>query len=399
MNNLHKIGLGLMLLILAACQNKEKVYKDHYPADKQEFITDIQDRFNKIKATEGLVSKDSTATLIREAHLHFYHHYPVYYDWWLQDGSDVKWFDKTLPEQISERLQKLQQETKVTNTPESITQALSAYLDACKARREQRLASFIKNTPEVVFTKFRTLRPSFFAYTEGLSDARAECNFFAGGELAYFKMDGIWAKEETLLKDTAGVFRDPDVHFDGKHILFAWKKSQKEDDFHLYEMEMPSRKLKQITSCLGFADIEPIYLPDENILFNSTRNGSAVDCWTVEVSNLYLCDREGRYMRQVGFDQVHTSNPTLLDDGRVVYTRWEYNDRGQVFMQPLCQMNPDGTGQAEYYGGNSFFPTTLTHTRQIPGTRKVMATILGHHTPQHGKLCIIDPEAGKSTEP
>ncbi len=221
MNNLHKIGLGLMLLILAACQNKEKAYKDHYPADKQEFITDIQDRFNKIKATEGLVSKDSTATLIREAHLHFYHHYPVYYDWWLQDGSDVKWFDKTLPEQISERLQKLQQETKVTNTPESITQALSAYLDACKARREQRLASFIKNTPEVVFTKFRTLRPSFFAYTEGLSDARAECNFFAGGELAYFKMDGIWAKEETLLKDTAGVFRDPDVHFDGKHILFA----------------------------------------------------------------------------------------------------------------------------------------------------------------------------------
>ena len=144
MNNLHKIGLGLMLLILAACQNKEKVYKDHYPADKQEFITDIQDRFNKIKATEGLVSKDSTATLIREAHLHFYHHYPVYYDWWLQDGSDVKWFDKTLPEQISERLQKLQQETKVTNTPESITQALSAYLDACKARREQRLGILYK---------------------------------------------------------------------------------------------------------------------------------------------------------------------------------------------------------------------------------------------------------------
>ena len=267
--------------------------------------------FKESTDNSELIKKRTTTVLSEmkdqgEAHLHFYHHYPVYYDWWLQDGSDVKWFDKTLPEQISERLQKLQQETKVTNTPESITQALSAYLDACKARREQRLASFIKNTPEVVFTKFRTLRPSFFAYTEGLSDARAECNFFAGGELAYFKMDGIWAKEETLLKDTAGVFRDPDVHFDGKHILFARKKSQKEDDFHLYEMEMPSRKLKQITSGLGFADIEPIYLPDENILFNSTRNGSAVDCWTVEVSNLYLCDREGRYMRQVGFDQVHT---------------------------------------------------------------------------------------------
>ena len=223
MNNLHKIGLGLMLLILAACQNKEKAYKDHYPADKQEFITDIQDRFNKIKATEGPVSKDSTATLIREAHLHFYHHYPVYYDWWLQDGSDVKWFDKTLPEQISERLQKLQQETKVTNTPESITQALSAYLDACKARREQRLASFIKNTPEVVFTKFRTLRPSFFAYTEGLSDARAECNFFAGGELAYFKMDGIWAKEETLFISTVNIFSLPGRNHKRRMIFISMK--------------------------------------------------------------------------------------------------------------------------------------------------------------------------------
>ena len=80
------------------------------------FITDIQDRFNKIKATEGLVSKDSTATLIREAHLHFYHHYPVYYDWWLQDGNDAKdikdgkdvnWFRGSFSRQLSLRMQKL----------------------------------------------------------------------------------------------------------------------------------------------------------------------------------------------------------------------------------------------------------------------------------------------------
>lgn len=396
MNNMYKAGLTLMLLfLLAACQKPEKQLKEHRPIEKQEFISELQNQYDHIKTTESVVSKDSTAALIRNAHLYLYQHYPVFYDWWLQDGNEGKWFDGTLTAQIAGRLQKLQLKAEVGDTPESIAQALSAYLDACEKRRESRLASFVKNSPEVVFTKFRTLRPSFFAYTEGLSDARAECNFFAGGELAYFKMNGIWAEEETLLKDTAGVFRDPDVHFDGKHVVFAWKKSRKEDDFHLYELEMPSRKLKQLTSGLGFADIEPIYLPDENIMFNSTRNGSSVDCWTVEVSNLYLCDREGRYMRQVGFDQVHTSNPTLLNDGRVVYTRWEYNDRGQVFMQPLCQMNPDGTGQAEYYGGNSFFPTTVTHTREIPGTRKVMATILGHHTPQHGKLCIIDPEAGR----
>ena len=395
MKNWYQIGIGFIWFALSACQQAEQPCKDHRPAGKQEFITEVQNRFQQIKSAENVVSRDSAIALVRNTHLYLYQHFPVYYDWWLQDGDTIAWYAGTLSGEISARLQKLNAGTTVADTPESRTQALASYLDACEKRREQRLASFVKNSPEVVFTKFRTLRPSFFAYTEGLSDARAECNFFAGGELALLKMDGIWAKEETLLQDTAGVFRDPDVHFDGKHILFSWKKSSKEDDFHLYEMEMPSRKLKQVTSGLGFADIEPIYLPDENILFNSTRCGTSVDCWTVEVSNLFVCDREGRYMRQVGFDQVHTSNPTLLDDGRVVYTRWEYNDRGQVFMQPLCQMNPDGTGQADYYGGNSFFPTTLTHTRQIPGTRKVMATILGHHTPQHGKLCVVDPEAGR----
>ena len=118
-------------------------------------------------------------------------------------------------------------------------------------------------------------------------------------------------------------------------------------------MDLKTREIKQLTFGKGHADIEGIYLPDDNILFNSTRCGSTVDCWFTEVSNMYLCDREGRYMRQVGFDQVHTVTPTLLDDGRVVYTRWDYNDRGQVWAQPLFQMNPDGTGQAEYYGMNS----------------------------------------------
>ena len=395
MKNWYHIGMGFLLFALSACQQAGQPGKAHQPVGKQEFITEIQSRFQQVKSAENVVSADSVATLVRNTHLYLYQHFPVYYDWWLQDGDTITWFDGTLSGQISARLQKLKAATPVADTSGDDNQALASYLDACEKRREQRLASFVKNSPEVVLTKYRTLRPSFFAYTEGLSDARAECNYFAGSELALLKMEGIWAKEETLLKDTAGVFRDPDVHFDGKHIVFAWKKSKTEDDFHLYEMDMSSRKLKQITDGLGFADIEPIYLPDENILFNSTRSGNSVDCWTVEVSNMFLCDREGRYMRQVGFDQVHTSNPALLDDGRVVYTRWEYNDRGQVFVQPLCQMNPDGTGQTDYYGGNSFFPTTVTQVSRIPGSRKIMASIMGHHTPQHGKICIIDPEAGR----
>ena len=115
------------------------------------------------------------------------------------------------------------------------------------------------------------------------------------------------------------------------------------------------------------ADYEPAYLPNGDFIFASTRCVQTVDCFWTEVSNLYTCDPGGRFIRRLGFDQVHTVYPQVLDDGRVIYTRWDYNDRGQVFPQPLFQMNPDGTGQTEFYGNNSWFPTTIAHARGIPG--------------------------------
>ena len=392
---LLKCGMACcVFLSIVAWQTKDTSLQ---PTDAKGFIVEIQKKYAEIQAIKQKGNQEETENKIKAVHRRLTRAYPVYYDWWLQDGTtgDVDWFNKSFNQELSVRLQKLNIKAAVTNAPESIESAFLSYLKACEQRRIKRLEAFTADKPEIVFTKYRTLRPSFFAYTEGVSDARAECNYIAGGALAKLKMNGIWAEVETLLTDEEGVVRDPNLHFDGQHLLFSWKKSCKEDDFHLYEMDLKTREIKQLTFGKGHADIEGIYLPDDNILFNSTRCGSTVDCWFTEVSNMYLCDREGRYMRQVGFDQVHTVTPTLLDDGRVVYTRWDYNDRGQVWAQPLFQMNPDGTGQAEYYGMNSWFPTTVAQIRQIPGTRKLMGVFMGHHTPQHGKLGIIDPEAGR----
>ena len=126
----------------------------------------------------------------------------------MQDGKtgDVDWFGKSFNEELSVRLQKLNIKAPVTNTPESIESAFLSYLKACEQRRIKRLEAFTADKPEIVFTKYRTLRPSFFAYTEGVSDARAECNYIAGGALAKLKMNGIWAEVETLLTDEEGVF-------------------------------------------------------------------------------------------------------------------------------------------------------------------------------------------------
>ncbi|HEX2972561.1 MAG TPA: hypothetical protein VHP11_09520 [Tepidisphaeraceae bacterium] len=272
---------------------------------------------------------------------------------------------------------------------------LELYRHACTKRRENRLRPILSKIAKVVFAKHYDLGGSHYAYTEGLSDAADERSFVPGASLCLLEMDGIFGETRTLIDDRNGVIRDPDVSYDGKRILFSWKKSDREDDYHLYEMTVEDGKIRAITSGLGFADYEGQYLPNGDLVFSSTRCVQSVDCWWTEVSNLYTCAADGKYLRRLAFDQVHTNFPTVMSDGRVIYTRWEYNDRGQIFPQGLFQMYPDGTGQTEYYGNNSWFPTAILHARGLPGSDRIVCILSGHHTIQKGWLAIIDPARGR----
>jgi hypothetical protein len=272
---------------------------------------------------------------------------------------------------------------------------LDLYSRVCQARRGVRLQALAGMCPALVFTKHANMGGSHYAYTEAQSDAQAERHFNPGGALCLLEMQAAEPHVRTLLEDAYGMIRDPDISYDGRRVLFAWKKSDRLDDFHLYEMELASGAIRQLTFGLGFADYEGAYLPNGDIIFNSTRCVQTVDCFTTEVSNLYTCDKDGRHLRRLGFDQVHTNYPTVTGDGRVLYTRWEYNDRGQIFPQALFQMNADGTGQSAFYGNNSWFPTTILHARNIPGTQKVLAIATGHHSRQVGKLIVLDPARGR----
>ncbi|MBN2473605.1 MAG: hypothetical protein JXB62_03275 [Pirellulales bacterium] len=269
------------------------------------------------------------------------------------------------------------------------------YLAACEARRAGRLAPHRERLGRIVFTKHYDLGGSHYAYTEGQSDAQAERHFQPGAALCVLEMDGVYGTVRTLVEDPQGVIRDPDVSYDGRRVLFAWKKSLDADDYHLYELNVADGNVRQITWGLGFADYEGVYLPSGEILFNSTRCVQIVDCWWTEVSNLYVCEADGRHLRQVSFDQVHDNYPTVTHDGRVIYTRWDYNDRGQIYPQGLFQMNQDGTGQTELYGNNSWFPTTILHARSIPGTGKIVCVFSGHHSRQKGQLGLLDPRKGR----
>jgi hypothetical protein len=299
---------------------------------------------------------------------HLDREYPVPADWVLQDIGKQRtgWFgpeeDRTLDrdllaaplkelgEDIPTPLRQQVQQVLAENPQRRDPRWLDLYLVLCERRREKRLRTLRQKAARFLFAKHFNMGGSHYAYTEGQSDAQAERIFQPGTELCLWEMNGLDGRITRLLADPQGVIRDPNVSWDGKRVLFAWKKSDRQDDYHLYEIDLDRRAVRQLTFGLGFADYEPAYLPNGDIVFNSTRCVQTVDCWWTEVSNLYTCDRDGRFLRRLTFDQVHDNFPQVLDDGRVIYTRWEYNDRGQIYVQGLFQMNADGTAQAEFYG-------------------------------------------------
>ncbi len=276
-----------------------------------------------------------------------------------------------------------------------LTARLSGYRSVCATRRAQRLARVKELMPRLVYARHFVMGGSHYAYTEALSDAQAERSFHAGGKLCLADWrDGLW--QETVLTETKeGVIRDADVDYDGRKILFSLKKSDRSDDYHLYEMDAATRDIRPLTEGPGVADYEGCYLPDGSLIFNSTRCMQIVDCWWTEVSNLYRCDRDGKDILRLTFDQVHLNYPAITGDGRILYTRWEYNDRSQMYPQPLFQMAQDGTQQGAVYGENSWFPTTIIHARGIPGSSKIFAVATGHHSRQPGDLILIDPAKGR----
>jgi len=104
-----------------------------------------------------------------------------------------------------------------------------------------------------------------------------------------------------LLDDPDSSVRDPHVHYDGKTVLFSYRRPG-DAYFHLCEidttdggMDSAPPHLRQLTDG-PWNDIEPVYLPDGGIVFCSDRCKRFVNCWVAPVATLHRCDADGRNM-------------------------------------------------------------------------------------------------------
>ncbi|RPH51401.1 MAG: hypothetical protein EHM84_05270 [Lysobacterales bacterium] len=127
-------------------------------------------------------------------------------------------------------------------------------------------------------------------------------------------------------------------------MAFAWRKGDASNDFHIYEVEVQSRVVRQITSGAGVSDFEPVYLPDGSFVFASTRCAQVSAGSAVPATSIYTCESDGRYTRRLTFNPGSAGSLRILEDGCVLF---EQSLAGVGAKPRLIQMNPDGTGQRE----------------------------------------------------
>ncbi|MHC4477771.1 MAG: HzsA-related protein [Planctomycetota bacterium] len=233
----------------------------------------------------------------------------------------------------------------------------------------------------------RELNPSH-VYTYHYED------FKPGGGLYVFTPGD--AEIQTLVDSPEGQILDCDLSHDAKEIVFSWKKSETEP-YQVYLIDIDGTSLKQITDGPSY-NFNACWLPDGDIAFLSTRKPAFAYCWTSPVGTLYRMNRHGNNIRRLSANYLNDFTPAVLNDGRIIYGRWEYVDRPAIPIQSLWTINPDGTTLGVYYGNRVLSPATFIEPQAIPGSGSILCTLTAHNGPCRGAIGIIDPLHGVNAQ-
>jgi hypothetical protein len=255
---------------------------------------------------------------------------------------------------------------------------------------------------QVLFVKRHTYNSNHY-YTEFINST-----WLPGGNLCVLNLkDG--SVREVVAGLSGGVFERFDLSFDAKRVVFAWKKGP-QDGYRIYEVNLDGSGLRQLSFPQadeaelvrkyrvngqyhhGTDDMQPCYLPDGGIAFISTRCQFGILCdppddFTTTV--IYRMESDGSNLRKLSNSSVSEASPVMLPDGRILYTRWEYVDKGAVGVKGLWTMRPDGSGAAEVYGNDIALPPTLIYGRPLPETPNQYVVMGVPHCPQNGVGTVI----------
>jgi hypothetical protein len=247
---------------------------------------------------------------------------------------------------------------------------------------------------------------------------------FGGGLFTLSLAEGRFAAVSPSLAE--GLIDRYDLSFDARRVVFDYKRA-KPEGFRIYEMDVDGGGLRQLTfppadedrriatyaACSLDAlrkdpwryghwtdDMHPCYLPDGRVVFTSTRGEQGVLCGghSLTVANLHRIDGDGRSLTRLSQGALSEFCPTVMNDGRVLYNRWEYVDKGAGAVQALWAMCPDGSRSEEIYGNNITTPPVFNQPRQVPGCNHLVVCLGAGHSPGNvGAIVLVDLHKDKRT--
>ena len=240
----------------------------------------------------------------------------------------------------------------------------------------------------MIVVRRRNLRPShvYTYHVEGLSK---------GGGL--YVADFAKGEVRCLVDAKSGIVLDAQVSYDGKQILFSWKRTMSEP-FAIWRINADGTRLEKIIS--GPCNNQnACWLPDGGIAFTSDRKPAFAYCWTSTSPVLYRADGDGKNVVRLSANYLTDFTPSVMGDGRILFSRWEYVDRPAIPIQSLWAIQPDGTGLSGVFGNRVLSPATFMFAHDVPGRPNTFLCIMtSHNGPCNGAVGLIDVSLGGNAQ-
>ena len=273
--------------------------------------------------------------------------------------------------------------------------------EAAKALRKELLDGKLGFT-DILLVKRKPLNIShvYVYHVEG---------FRPGGGLYIYSTDT--GETKCIFDAGEGMITTVDLSYDGKEVVFALRRGghvasnpvahiedisyykDEKSNYQVFKIGIDGKGLKQLTTG-KFNNLDPCWLPDGGIGFISDRKPAYAYCYVVTSPVLYRMESDGSKQLRLSANYLMDFTPSVLNDGRIIYTRWEYVDRPACPIQSLWAIKPDGTGLSAFYGNRVISPGTFMDAQPIPGTNQVIATATNHNGSCRGGIVAIDPSKG-----
>ena len=235
----------------------------------------------------------------------------------------------------------------------------------------------------------------------------------SGGGVHVLEEPGRSFKTMDLTRDRlpVGNYTTLALSYDATKFYFAFaERAPEKTDFYspdrrcfqIFSMDSDGGGLRQLTS--GMHDsFDPCELPGGDVVFMSTRRGGFIRCsgpWEpLLVYTLHRMKPDGSAIQTLSYHETNEWHPSVLNDGRVVYTRWDYVDRSAAHFHGLWVCNPDGSNARALFGNSTQRINACYQPRAIPGSDKIAFLAGAHHATVGGSLVLFDPaKAGLDAE-